>query len=139
VSTNGALPLGEVRARAAAALAPAAQDDPEVLVDVVDSLTPPALMLMWQDPWLEPQSFQGIGAGSRGWWTASLAVRCVAGRVEPGPGVETLEQLVAYTLGRLMADDYTWPAATLTAPRVWPIGEVRYLFADVQYQVPVTV
>jgi hypothetical protein len=125
------LALGQVRDAAAAALAPEVDGDPEVIVNVVDALQPPALMLLWDDPWLTPRSVSAC------LWDAMLAVRCVAGRVEPGPGIETLEQIVVYTLNRLQADAYTWPTATLTAPRVFTIGNIPLLFADVQLRVPV--
>jgi hypothetical protein len=133
VSSNGALTLGEVRARAAGVLAPAVSTDPEVLVDVVDAVHPPALMLIWDDPWLEPTT---VG---RGYWNGRLLILCIASRVEPGPGIAKLEELVAYTIDRLRADSYPWPPATLQAPRVFTINNVRLLGARVIYLVPVTV
>ena len=51
----------------------------------------------------------------------------------------TLEQLVAYTIGRLEADSYPWPFAGCTAPRVFEIAGVRYLAARLTYAVPVSV
>jgi len=129
---TGTILLGDVRARAAAALAPVEADDPDVLFDVVDAVSPPALMLLWDDPWLEPESF------GRDLWSASLMVLCLASRIDPAPGIVKLEQLVAYTLARLRADDYTWPAATVRAPRQFPIGNVTYLGAQVVYDVTVT-
>ena len=47
---GGLLYLGDVRAAAAAALEPADSTDPPVLVDFVDSISPPVLMLEWADP-----------------------------------------------------------------------------------------
>lgn len=125
-----ALRLDAVRGQAAAALAPAAPGDPEVIVNVVDAVHPPALMLLWDDPWLTPKTAC--------LYDARLEVLCIAGRVEPGPGVEQLEALVSYAIERLQADAYSWPAATLTAPRVFRIGGVPYLGARVIYRVPVT-
>ena len=127
------LPLTEVRARVAAALAPVSDTDPEVLVDVVDSLTPPAILLVWDDPWLEPQSFGPC------LWDANLSVLCVAARIEPGPGVEKLEQLIGYVISRLQADEYTWPQASSGAPRIFPIANLPYLGARVNYRVPVSI
>ena len=126
------LALTDVRARAAVALAPSTPTDPAVLVNVVDSLEPPALMLVWGDPWLTPKSFGPC------YFDAQLDVLCVAARLEPGPGVETLETLVDYVIGRLAADDYSWPASTSQAPRIFRIGDVPYLAARVTYRVPVT-
>ena len=133
MSSNGTLLLGEVRARAATALAPLTDDDPTVLVNLVDAVQPPALMLEWDDPWLEAETF------GRALWFGNLVVLCLAARVQPGPGVEKLEQLAAYTIGRLQADTYPWPVASLQAPRVFTIGNVPLLGARVGYRVPVTV
>jgi hypothetical protein len=133
VSTNGALPLGEVRARAALALAPVQDTDPYVLVDVVDAVSPPALMLLWDDPWLEPRT---VG---RGFWDARLLVLCIASRVEPGPGMAKLEELASYVVGRLRDDSYQWPTAAFQAPRVFTINNVPLLGARISYSVQVTV
>jgi hypothetical protein len=135
VSTNGALRLSEVRAAAAAALAPATDTDPTVLVDIVDALHPPALMLLWTDPFLEPQV---VGMGATGLWDARFEVLAVASRVEPGPGMTKIEELVAFVMNRLAADPYTWPADTLYAPRRFDIGGVTYLGARLVFKVPVT-
>lgn len=135
--SGGLLTLDAVRAQAAAALAPSEPDDPDVHDDVVDAIHPPCVMLVWDDPWLEPQTPRGMSNGS-GYWSAQFTVRCIAGRVDVESGIETLERMVALVLGRLLADSYTWPAATLSAPRVLQIANVDYLFADVQYRVPVT-
>lgn len=130
-------PIVEVRDQAAAALAPVEDTDPPVLADVVDSLTPPALMLIWGDPWLEP----GVGVTTMGpcVWRARLQVLAVAGRLEPGPGIRTLEQLVSYVVERMKADSYTWPLDSVSAPRVFDIGSLPYLGARVTYLVPTTV
>lgn len=128
-----ALALGEARAKAAAALAPATDADPEVIVNVVDAVSPPVLMLLWDDPWLEPDTF------GPSLWTGRLEVLAVAGRVEIGAGIEKLEELVAFVIGRLRADDYPWPPATLEAPRRFPIGGVPYLGARVVYEIPISV
>jgi hypothetical protein len=129
------LRLTQVRAQAAAALAPVASTDPAVHVDVVDSVTPPALLLVWDDPWLLPATV----AGMNGHYDAQFVVACVAARLEPGPGVQKLEELVTYTIGRLHADAYPWPQASSQAPRVFEIGGVPYLGARLIYRVPVQI
>jgi hypothetical protein len=128
--------LTEVRARAAAALAPATDDDPEVHVDVVDAVTPPALLLVWDDPWLVPATV----AGMNGRYDAQFVVLCIAGRLEPGPGVEKLEQVVQHVIARLHAapDDFG-PQVSSRAPRIFEIGGVPYLGARVIYRVPVSI
>lgn len=133
MSSNGALRLGEVRARAAAALAPTDPGDPYVFDNVVEALEPPALVLGWDEPWLEAK----VVGGSL--WDASFTVICIAGRVEPAPGIEALEQLVEYTIVRLRNDDYSWPPASTRAPGVEVIANINYLGARVTYRVPVTV
>jgi hypothetical protein len=137
MATASVIAITDVRDRAAEALAPVDDTDPAVLADVVDSLTPPALMLIWGDPWLEP----GVGAVTMGpcLWRARLQVLAVAGRLEPGPGIRTLEQLVAYVVERMKADAYTWPLDGVSAPRVFDIGNLPYLGARVTYLVPTTV
>jgi hypothetical protein len=133
VTAGGTLLLGSVRAQAALALAPSLDSDPPVHADLVDAIDPPALMLIWADPWLEPHTF------GTGLWFANLEVLCIASRVEPGPGVEKLEELVGYTVGRLQDDDYPWPAANVQAPRVFTINNLPLLGARVAYRVPVTI
>jgi len=130
--------LSDIRDQAAAALEPQGPDDPDVLVDVVDSLYPPVLMLLWDDPWLTPEVGRRPTMGPCG-WTARLQVLCVAGRLEPGPGIRTLEELVAYTVGHMKADLYTWPLEGVSAPRVFEIASIAYLGARVTYAVPITV
>ena len=61
---------------------------------LVDSITPPALMLGWADPWLDQSEVVG---GCR--LTGHLAVVAVAGRLSPGDGIAVLEGLVQYVLG----------------------------------------
>jgi len=137
-TAQGAVTLADVRDLAATALGPEAPDDPPVLVDVVDSLTPPALMLVWGDPWLAPAIGNRPTMGPC-LWSARLQVLCVAARIEPGPGIRVLEQLVAYTVDRMGADPYTWPLENVTAPRVFEIAALSYLGARVTYLVPITV
>jgi hypothetical protein len=130
--TAGAMTLTEVRAMAAQALAGDVDGDPDVFTDVVDAVQPPALILGYDDPWLEPQT---MGACL---WDCRLQIIAIASRVEPGPGMEALEQLVAYVATRLRADPYSWPAAFVQAPRVFTIGGIPLLGARITYRVKVT-
>lgn len=125
------LDLLDARVKLAAALAPIADGDPDVLVDLVDSLEPPALMLGWGDPWLDPDT-QCFDDGL-------LLVTAVAARLVPGEGVAMLEQLVAYTRRRLLADPIGWPRARWSAPRVFTIGNVNYLASRGSLAVKVTI
>jgi hypothetical protein len=135
---TGAVQLSDVRARAAVALAPRTDDEPDVHMDVVDSVSPPALLLLWADPWLNPTTLGGMGGGG-GLWDSWFEVIAVAGRLEPGPGIEKCEELVTYALARLREDDYAWPPETFYAPREIVIGGVHYLGARMIFRVPVTI
>lgn len=122
--------LLDARAKLAAALAPLDDTDPMVLVDLVDALEPPALMIGWGEPWLEPQT-PCLRQGR-------LVVTCVAARLMPGAGVETLENLIDYTLTSLAADQGAWPLDTVSGPRVFNIANINYLAARITLRVPIT-
>jgi hypothetical protein len=139
MSVTTLMTLTDLRDAAAEALAPITDDDPNVLVDVVDSLTPPALMLIWGDPWLDPGPRPGARTMGPCAWNARLQVLAVAGRLEPGPGIRMLEQLVGYVVDRMKADPYDWPLDSVSGPRVIDIGNLAWLGARVTYLVPTTV
>ena len=138
VAKTGLLQLQEVRDRAALALAPQTDDDPDVFPDLVDSVTPPALLLFWADPWLNAKTIGGMGGG-HGLWDAWLEVLAVVGRADPSPSLDDLEALVAYALQRLQDADDNWPVETFYAPRRFDIGGVTYLGTRMVFRVPVTV
>jgi hypothetical protein len=52
----------------------------------VDSLTPPAYMLVWPD--------QSLAAATACWYRVRLEVVAVGARIDPTPGYEQLEQLL---------------------------------------------
>lgn len=122
--------LLECRDKLAAVLAPIVDDDPDVLVSLVDSIEPPALMLSWGEPWLEP-----LTSCQR---TGRLVVTCIAGRLAPGDGIGTLEQLVDYTLDRLAADVDQWPLDNVSGPRAFTISKTNYLAARITLRVTVS-
>jgi hypothetical protein len=122
--------LAEARTKLAAVLAPVADTDPDVLVSLVDTIEPPALMIGWGDPWLEP--------GTSCFTNGRMVVTAVAGRLVPGEGVARLEDLVAYTLDRLKADTGAWPLVSVSGPRVIEMAKTRYLAARVTVRVTVT-
>jgi hypothetical protein len=99
---GGPVELGELRDVAAAALAPAIDTDPMVFADIVEATVPPALVIEWDDPWLEP----GAGLPTMGpcIYTARLRVVMIAGRLDPGAGYDEIDRLAAYVLGRMRAD-----------------------------------
>jgi hypothetical protein len=114
--------LSDARSKLAAVLAPLLDDDPNVLVSLVDSLTPPALMLGWGDPWLDQSEVVG---GCR--LTGHLVVTAVAGRLSPGDGIATLEGLIEYVRDRLRTDPVPWQLESISGPRVFVMAKTNYL------------
>ena len=121
--------IGEAREKLAAVLAPVASTDPDVLVSLVDSIEPPALMIGWGDPWLEPDT-SCLQKGR-------LTITAVAGRLVPGEGVAKLEDLVGYVLGRLRADTGPWPLDSVSGPRVFTMAKTNYLAARISVRVTI--
>jgi hypothetical protein len=138
MATATLIALDQIRPAAAALLTAVEDTDPYILEDVVDSVTPPALMLAWDDPWLQA----GAGLPTMGpcLYTARLQIVCVAARLDPGSGVDELERLVAYVLDRMRTDPaYTWALDTVTAPEQRDQSGISSLVANVIYTVPTTV
>ncbi len=133
-ATTGVLTIADARERAMAALAPATDTDPNVQ-SRVDAVSPPALIVLWGDPWLDPHTRTGRTTACT--FTGRLNVLAVAGQLDAGAAVETLEQLVTYTIARLAADSYSWPLPTVGWPYRQPIGNVMYLAAELRYSVAV--
>ena len=130
MSATGTLTITGAREAAAAALAPVTDTDPDVLTNLVDTLDPPAIMVGWAEPWLEPSGTCR--------YVARLQLLCVAARLEPGPGIADLETLVAYVIARMAADPYSWGLPDVSAPAPWSIGNLDYLAAALVYGVHVT-
>jgi len=116
----------EVRDKLAALLAPMLDTDPNVLSSLVDTIEPPALMLGWGEPWMEPDT----ACFRRG----RVIVTCVAARLAPGEGLATLETLVDYTTTRV-AGDPSFNFEMTTGPRVFLVGKVNYLACRMLYGV----
>lgn len=125
-----AVNLLEVRTKLAAVLAPIEDSDPAVLVSLVDAIEPPALMLGWADPWLEPegQCFK----------TGHVVVTAVAARLMPGEGVATLEELVDYTLTRVRNDTESWALTEVSGPRIFLMAKTNYLSCRISLRVTVS-
>ena len=133
VTSQGLLLLTDVRAALAETLAPSDDADPDVLADLVDAISPPVLMLEWSDPWLTPRT---VGVG---YYDAHVNVLAIAGRVEPGEGVTTLEQVMQHVVARLTGSGRSWPIESMTAPRRFEIAGLSYLGARVALRVPVSI
>jgi hypothetical protein len=131
------LSLTGLRDAMAAVLAPASDEDPYVFADFVDSLTPPALVIEHGSPFLEP----GIGQRTMGQcdYTARLVVVCIAGRLEPGAGMDTLEQLESYVIDRVRGDLQPWVLEEVSQRGQYDLAGITYLAATVTYQITTTV
>lgn len=123
--------ITEARDKLAAALAPVTDGDPDVLTSLVDSIEPPALMLGWADPWLEPDT----ACITRG----RLVITAVSSRMAPGEGVATLESLVRYVLGRLRDNPGVWPLDSVSGPRVFTIAKTNYLAVRITVRLAITI
>lgn len=129
----GVLALAEVRPALAVVLAPEADGDAPVHIDYPDALDPPCLLVLWGDPWLDqPRALGSCVLDSH------VDVLCVAGRVEPGAGVEVLEDLVAGVVARVR-DAGGYALTTVGTPREYIVAGVNYLGARVAYRVPAAV
>lgn len=102
-------------------------DDPAANVQLsVESVEPPALLLLWSEPWLEPAT------ACNGF--ARPAICCVAGRIEAPDGVAMLDRLVNYTLSRIRG---VWTWERTTTPDRMTMGNVDYLSCRVILRIPI--
>ncbi len=107
----------------------AALDDGEYanVNPAVESIVPPALLVLWSEPWLEQQGKCQM--------LARPAVTCVGGRIAPEAGVEMLERLVGYTLGRLNKAGFA--VERVTSPQAMSFAAIEYLTCQVIIRVVV--
>ncbi|HSS09736.1 MAG TPA: hypothetical protein VLL25_07620 [Acidimicrobiales bacterium] len=68
-------------------------------------------------------------------YTARPAVICIAGRIEPGPGLEILEGLVADAVVRLRQ---RWPIERIEIPSASDFAGITYLTARVIVRATIT-
>jgi hypothetical protein len=134
---GGLIPLTGLRDAVALVLAPASDADPYVFADVVDSLTPPALVVEHGDPFLVPGIATRPTIGQCD-YTARLAVVCIAGRLEPGPGMDTLERLETYVLERMRGDRQAWVLEEVSQRGQYDLAGITYLAATVTYTITTT-
>lgn len=123
--------LSDLRLRVADALALPSPlpSDATVLPDVVDSVTPPAYLLVWGSPWLVPATYCSH--------VVRLDVVCIAGRMDPAPGIETIETMIAAALNRLRAAKL--PEATVQPPARFDVGGIPYLAARLSLETRITI
>lgn len=138
MATAAALvPLGELR-DAAAALTPVTDTDPAVFADVVEATVPPALVIEWDDPWLEP----GVGLPTMGpcLYQARLRVVMIVARLEPSAGADEIDRLAVHVLGRMRADtSVQWALEDVSRPQQVNQAGIDSIMATATYTVPTTV
>ena len=132
----GALHLTDIRPFVVEVLAPVEDTDPNVLAGIADSVTPPALMVGWDDPWVLPNVPGGLRTMGPCVYQARLRIVCVANRLDPESGHEALEGLVAYVIDRMGS---AWPLERVTEPMQTDMSGVTSLVASVLYNVPTTI
>ena len=127
VSTNGALRLSEVRPRRP----PPRSRPPDRRRSRTCSSTsstrvpPPAIMLHWDDPWLEPESFQSMG--DRLVVDARLHVLSSPGGSSPAPASRSWKSCSRYAIGRMLADCVRVAGCGRRRPRARSINGVPLL------------
>lgn len=127
---SGLLTLTELRERAAEVLAPVDPGDPPVHF-TIDAVSPPALLVGWDDPWL---TFETPCL-----WQARLGVSLYASRLEPDAGSLTLETLLSYVIDRFRGDSFPWPHEATRRPVMVEYGGLPMLTARVIFNPFVTV
>lgn len=110
-----------MRTEVATVAAAAVADDVTVIDSLPDSITPPAVLVAWGDPWLTPGSFCE--------WIATLEVLVVAARIEPGGQYERIEGLVTDLVSAFK--DSQIPIRDITSPYPLQLGGVDYLSASI--------
>lgn len=100
----------------------------------VDALEPPAFMLRWGDggpdsTWLVRSTHCVHGA--------RLDVVCVAARIDPEPGIETIELMVERAVVAL--DAVRVPVVDVRGPGPFEIGGLTYQAARLVVASPVTI
>lgn len=118
--------LADLRGRVVDVLS-ALDPDWSVHPTAVDAVSPPAFVLGWSDPWTEPSTFRVE--------SARLEILLVAGRIDPDPGIETLETMVERSTSALGVAGFRLVTA---APGPIEIGGLRYLAARQTITYPVT-
>lgn len=96
-------------------------NDVTVVDNLPDSITPPAVLVAWGDPWLTPTSFCAF--------TASVEILVVAQRIEPGGQYGVIEQMVSDLASHLRASGKS--VRDVAAPYPLQLGGVDYLAASI--------
>lgn len=126
-----AMALADVRAKLAAVLAPIAPDDPPVQ-DFTDAVAGPCYQLAYGFPWLTP-------LGNACTWRCHVVVTVIAGRLEPGDNLSTLEDMTATALRRLQVDAQMWPVDAVGVPEGIEYAAIAYLAARISLRPVVSI
>ncbi len=87
----------------------------------------PPISSSGENPWLTPSTFCAS--------VVRLDVVCVAARLDPAPGIETLEIMVEVATTRLALAEL--PIASVAPPSRFDVGGVPYLAARVTVEIPI--
>ena len=101
----------------------------EVVPEIPDAVHPPCLVVGWYNPWLDQLTACN--------YRAAANVMCIANRVTPSTGLESLEEQVSYVIATL-AEQLHLGVTVVPAWYQRTYGGVDYLAADVPVIVPVT-
>jgi hypothetical protein len=118
--------FADLRARVSDALATYTTDP--VFDAPVDSIEPPCYVLVWSAPWIVPLTMCS--------YTARLDVILVVGRIDPAPGFETIEAMLATTVTALRSA--ALPMVQAAPPGPFDVAGLTYLAARVTTESPLT-
>lgn len=113
--------LSQVREEYATIVAATVADNVTVISSLPDSITPPAVLVAWSDPWLTPGTFCQF--------TAQLELLVVAQRIEPGGQYGVIEEIIDELAPALKQAGAT--IRDVTSPYPLQLGGVDYLAASI--------
>lgn len=113
--------LTGVREEYASLIRAVASNDVSVIDNLPDSISPPAVLIAWGDPWLVPGTFCA--------YTAQVEIMVVAQRIEPGGQYARIEFIVGEILDALKT--VSAGIRDVTSPYPMQLGGVDYLSASI--------
>lgn len=120
--------LSTVRTAAAALALGATADDVVVVDHLPDQVAIPAVLVWWGDPMVTHSTLC--------FWAARVELIVLAGRIEPGGQLDTLEEIVAALIVAFRASG-VFTVTEATAPYPLELAGVTYLAASVNVQTDV--
>ena len=112
--------LADLRERVAGVLVPL-NADWIVHAGPVDAISPPAFVVVWPDPWL--------ATTTACFYRARVQIICAAARLDPAPGYEQLEAMLAAALPALAGGG--WPLEQVGGALPFECGGLHYQAARI--------